>query len=650
MKINYRPEIDGLRALAVLGVVFYHAEFYFFNNNILKGGYLGVDVFFVISGYLITSLILKELKVTGKFSLSNFYERRARRILPVLFLIILSVTPFALIAYLPDTLINFSKSTISSIFFSSNFYFYISGQDYWEISSNLKPLLHTWSLSVEEQFYLVFPLFFIFVNKFFKKHILLFLISFFFLSLILYIFFYEKNPLLTFYTPITRGWELLAGAIIAWLESRIKKKQNFIIDEFLGVVGLVIIFYYFFYADNNANEQIIFSIAVVIGTTLIIWFSNNNTNINKFLSKKYLVKLGLISYSLYLWHFPIFSFTVYVFGKLNNTAMLLLIIISIIVSIITYKYVETPFRNQKIVRQKSFLIILSILLLTILLTAFVVIKKQGITNLITFNEFQLKNLINGGNKIKMNERGEVFGDKNIKPSFIVYGDSHAHMYLNSLDTLAKKKQLSFISFTHPACFSFENLTNYYKKNIRISCFNKYKYLNNFLKKNDLPVLFIYDWVKIISKKNDYKPWKIIDDKSEELESILIDILIKEIEYIKKKGLFQSKWYLIGKVPSSGSGQNKDYLKCINKKRFNNKIECPSKFKISKGSFYNGNNLIKKFAKNNKDFIFLNPYDFLCDAEFCYTTKEQNILYYDHHHLTVFGADLIAPEILNTLNK
>ena len=145
MKINYRPEIDGLRALAVLGVVFYHAEFYFFDNNILKGGYLGVDVFFVISGYLITSLILKELKVTGKFSLSNFYERRARRILPVLFLIILSVTPFALIAYLPDTLINFSKSAISSIFFSSNFYFYISGQDYWEISSNLKPLLHTWS-------------------------------------------------------------------------------------------------------------------------------------------------------------------------------------------------------------------------------------------------------------------------------------------------------------------------------------------------------------------------------------------------------------------------------------------------------------------------------------------------------------------------
>jgi len=650
MKINYRPEIDGLRALAVIAVVFYHADLHLFDKNIFKNGYLGVDIFFAISGYLITSLILKELSLTGKFSLLYFYERRARRILPMLFFIILSIMPLALIVYLPDPLTNFSKFAISSTFFSSNIYSYISGQDYWEISSSLKPLLHTWSLSLEEQFYLIFPLFFIFINKFFNKYILFILILFLFVSLFMHIFYYEKNSLFAFYSPITRGWELLAGAVVACLENKIKKKQNFIVDETFSIIGLTIIFYFFFFADNIADGQIIFSFMAVFGTTLIIWYSKNNTNINKLLSKKYLVKLGLISYSLYLWHFPIFSFSTYLFGKLDNIMILLLIIISVIISIITYNFIETPFRRQKLITLKKFLITVSIFLIITLSFAFVVIKKQGITNLIKFNEFKLENLEKGGNRIKMNEKGEIFGDKNIKPSFIIYGDSHAHMYLNSLDNLARNKQKSFVSFTHPACFSFEKLTNYYKKNIRKNCFDKYKYLNSFLKKNDLPVIFIYDWVKIISKKNDYKPWKVIDDKSDDLENILINILFKEIVDLKKRNLFKSKWYFVGKVPSSGIGENKNYLECINKKRFNQQIECPSKFKIDQGSFFNGNKLIKEFSENQKDFLFLNPYDFLCDKDFCYTAKDENILYYDHHHLTIFGSNLIVPHIINLLDK
>ena len=165
MKINYRPEIDGLRAIAVFSVITYHAR-----DTFLPGGFLGVDIFFVISGYLITSLILKELKLTNKFSFSNFYERRVRRIIPALLGMIILSTFISYITLLPDSFVDFSKSLISSIFSVSNFYFYYTGNLYGAESSLLKPLLHTWSLSVEEQYYILFPIVLLITYKFFRKY------------------------------------------------------------------------------------------------------------------------------------------------------------------------------------------------------------------------------------------------------------------------------------------------------------------------------------------------------------------------------------------------------------------------------------------------------------------------------------------------
>ena len=180
MKINYRPEIDGLRTLAVLSVIIYHAQFSLSDKILLKGGFLGVDIFFVISGYLITSLILKELKTTNNFSFFYFYQRRARRILPVLFTVMVASIPFAWLYLLPARLIDFSKSILYSIGFNSNFYFHYSGLRYGAEDGLLKPFLHTWSLSVEEQFYVIFPVILILIFKFFKKYLFhLFIIGFF---------------------------------------------------------------------------------------------------------------------------------------------------------------------------------------------------------------------------------------------------------------------------------------------------------------------------------------------------------------------------------------------------------------------------------------------------------------------------------------
>ena len=169
LKSIYRPEIDGLRALAVIGVIFYHSEF-------LPGGFLGVDIFFVISGYLITSIIYKEYLKEKKFSFTNFYQKRIRRLLPALFFVILISSIVAYNFLLPSLFKEYVYSIISSFLFSSNIYFHYEGQSYGANMLSTKPFLHTWSLAIEEQFYLIFPLFFIIIAKFYFKNISLIII------------------------------------------------------------------------------------------------------------------------------------------------------------------------------------------------------------------------------------------------------------------------------------------------------------------------------------------------------------------------------------------------------------------------------------------------------------------------------------------
>ena len=218
MKFTYRPEIDGLRAIAVGGVILYHAQISILGYQPFKGGFIGVDIFFVISGYLITSIILKELITTGSFSFKYFYERRIRRILPALLFVMLVSLPFAWMYLFSGSFIDFSKSILYSLGFSSNFYFYFSGQQYGAESGLLKPFLHTWSLSVEEQFYILFPVLLLVTFKYFRKYLIYTLVLGFVVSLGLADWGSRNNPSFNFYVLPTRGWEILAGSILAYIE------------------------------------------------------------------------------------------------------------------------------------------------------------------------------------------------------------------------------------------------------------------------------------------------------------------------------------------------------------------------------------------------------------------------------------------------
>src|SRR6056300_24596 len=381
MKLTYRPEIDGLRAIAVGAVIFYHAQITIFGHQPFKGGFIGVDIFFVISGYLITSIILKELVTTGSFSFKYFYERRVKRILPALLFVMLVSLPFAWMYLLPISFVDFSKSILYSLGFSSNFYFLYSGQKYGAVSGLFKPFLHTWSLSVEEQFYILFPIVLLITFKYFRKYLIHILILGFFVSLGLAEWGSRNYPAYNFYVLPTRGWELLAGSLLAYFEiTNGKRSKNQLLNLIFPSVGIILIGHSILFFNDEMFHPSFYTLSPIIGVCLIIWFSNKNELITKILSTKLFVGIGLISYSLYLWHYPIFAFsrtTSLIDG--NIFIQFFVAIIIIILSIISYYFIERPARNKNN-KFKVVLSLVTILIFTLIVINFNIIKNNGYKN------------------------------------------------------------------------------------------------------------------------------------------------------------------------------------------------------------------------------------------------------------------------------
>ncbi|EGG98726.1 O-antigen acetylase [gamma proteobacterium IMCC2047] len=338
--LAYRRDIDGLRAIAVLPVLFFHAGFSGFS-----GGFVGVDIFFVISGFLITSIIARELNQES-FAFVNFWARRARRILPAAVVVIIVTLILGWFLLAPEDYIELARSARSQAFFAANFFFW-EETGYFDGPSELKPLLHTWSLAVEEQFYMLFPLLMVFLHKFFltKKHLVL--VVLFVASLAASIIFVKSYPATTFYLLPTRAWELLLGSMLALMpfyKIRYRGLAEITSLAGLGAIGYCVAVY---------NSATVFpglnAVLPTLGTALIIWGnSHHHTFINRLLSLQVFVWIGLISYSLYLWHWPVMAFTRYLaLGELTLIDKSLLVIISIILAYFSWKFIETPFRKKK---------------------------------------------------------------------------------------------------------------------------------------------------------------------------------------------------------------------------------------------------------------------------------------------------------------
>lgn len=347
MIFKYRPEIDGLRAIAVCAVIFYHAEFTIFGSQLFKGGFLGVDIFFVISGYLISRIIFTELD-QGDFQFSRFYERRVRRILPALFVVLLLSIPAAWLLMLPTELKSFSISLLSILFFVSNHWFWRS-TSYMEEPAELVPFLHTWTLSVEEQFYLLYPMLVVAIWHRSRTQIGFILFALAFLSFLLANLSDSSFPDATFYLLPTRGWELLAGCLIArWENDNTNLREHFS-SLFLPVTGLFLIIFSLVILDEERSYFVFKTFVTVIGTVLIIAFSKQGTGVTwRLLSCSPLRMTGLISYSLYLWHFPVFAFAKYLLHDLSLVEKLICIALTFLLAVVSYIYIEKPARDKEL--------------------------------------------------------------------------------------------------------------------------------------------------------------------------------------------------------------------------------------------------------------------------------------------------------------
>lgn len=464
---KYRRDIDGLRALAVLPVIFFHANF-----NIFSGGYVGVDIFFVISGYLITSILLIEIK-ENRFSISSFYLRRARRILPALFCVIIACIPFAWLWLLPGDMKDFSQSAIATVAFVSNFFFWLK-TGYFDIEAEFKPLLHTWSLAVEEQYYLFFPFLLYVLLKLQNKFVVSLLIVIVLISLLIAQWGSSHSPTANFFLFPSRLWELLLGAITAIYLTRNSSsyKSNKLINEFLSLLGLIFISMAIFGLNKNTPYPSIYTLLPTIGTVLIIVFSNNEVLVGKLLSNELIVRIGVISYSAYLWHQPLFAFARYrTLGELKPITTLTLIGITLVLAYITWRLIENPFRRT--IKTKSFSLICVCLVAAILIAGIFGHTTNGFSHDRKISGLPDNYLENAlvARKINQGIDGKLcisnfaslcqvtsFDSEN--PSILMIGDSHSADFTNQFRNYAIKNKLNAWQMSITGCaFLFSQTVN-----------------------------------------------------------------------------------------------------------------------------------------------------------------------------------------------
>jgi peptidoglycan/LPS O-acetylase OafA/YrhL len=349
--LKYRADIDGLRAVAVLSVLAFHIGL-----SKTPGGFVGVDVFFVISGYLISSIVFNEI-AAGRFSVIGFYERRIRRIFPALFGMLVGFSVCAAIYLLPAELVDYGKSMLAATASSSNLYFW-QHSGYFD-SPTSQPLLHTWSLAVEEQFYISFPLFLVLVRRFFPNRLRVSVVALFLVSLVTSAIVVTQNQATAFYMPYTRAWELLLGTILslgmfprlesAWL-------RNLATLAGIGMIAFSVVFY-----TQNTLFPGLSALVPCVGSALIIWAGEAGSSlVGALLSWRPFVFTGLISYSLYLWHWPVIvlqhmgvligvsTITSHRYATLLSARrfdMLVEIVLSLILAVLSWRFVELPFRN-----------------------------------------------------------------------------------------------------------------------------------------------------------------------------------------------------------------------------------------------------------------------------------------------------------------
>jgi peptidoglycan/LPS O-acetylase OafA/YrhL len=656
--MKYRSEIDGLRALAVLSVILFHAGFKAFS-----GGFVGVDVFFVISGFLITTIILSELE-QGKFSIVKFYERRARRILPALFLVMLICIPFAWFWLLPSDMKNFSQSLIAVSIFASNILFW-QESGYFNTAAELKPLLHTWSLAIEEQYYILFPLFLMLSWKLGKRWILVTLGLLFITSFVIAEWLVYSKPIAAFLLLPTRAWELLIGTFAAfYLSSSNYKGFVKARSEAAGWLGVVLILYAVFCYSKTTVFPSHNALAPTIGTVLIILFGTDKTAVGKFLGNKVLVGIGLISYSAYLWHQPFFAFAKLRYGnnELSTTIYFLLILVVFILAYLSWYLIESFFRNPNKVTSKLIFRLAIIMFLFFLVLG--LIGNTDISNELRFSKdrLELVNTLDSNKRKYLNcftdikhDRPNVskqdfcmVGANNTKPSFILFGDSHAISIANSVNIAASKVGLSGYLVATSSCPPLLGVDPTRKDNIGLQCMSMREEVLKVIKEESLRKVYLVGRWDYYIKNGDTDGAKMSINATtgtivkyineDDLLMFGIKNMVKKIESLGAKV----------KIFKQAPSQINDPKNLFYKKIQFSEIELRD-FSVSIADLNERREqLNRKFLNEIGLNRLIEVNNYLCNAYVCPIGEKNKSFYIDTSHLSDYGSERLINMLTDEL--
>ncbi|MFC3050993.1 acyltransferase family protein [Kordiimonas pumila] len=620
--MQYRREIDGLRSLAVIPVILCHAGLTTFS-----GGFIGVDVFFVISGYLITSIVISSLDA-GTFSLLRFYERRARRILPSLIFMVMLVTLLAISVLTPSDLRDFFKSIIAVATFTSNIFF-LKEVDYFAKAAELKPLLHTWSLSVEEQYYIMFPAFLLLFSKYGQKWVLGLTILAVIISITVSQIASQLYPFANFYLLPSRAWEILSGALVAFYMAHTQLvNAPSLKNQLFSILGLGLILFSIFVYDDQTPLPSFYTLVPILGTIFILVFATNNTYVYKILSTRLLVGTGIISYNLYLWHQPLISLLKYKYGNMQyyDLLVVLAILTTVIMAVITHYLVEKPFRYA---RGKVVLKLAVTTISLLIIVPFIAI-------------FQLNSSRNAyaGEGVGWGENQHISNAE-----VILYGDSHALQYFKALNNLTKTKLIA-----GGDCIALPGIINKShgeRENKRHKCLSKLDYLTKELNKATPPKMLViaYRWYK--KRIIDIKHNKDLGNSqtSEIARNAVVSALLELIRQVPKDITI----LIIGNVPANITS-NLDMQYGIERCRSYANALCPVQYEEAHSEGIEVNQALQEGLKEIPNIYFIDPTVILCQDGTCYNEFEQHILYSDDSHLTEYSAEKVIRHILPLIEK
>ncbi len=647
IEFKYRADVDGLRAVAVLLVVLFHAQLGF------SGGFVGVDVFFVISGFLITGLILKEQQA-NTFRIGNFWERRVRRIIPAATVMVIAVLIAGSFILLPTDYANLAKSAIAQQLMLSNFYFW-KHTDYFDGLIDMKPLMHTWSLAIEEQFYLGYPLFLIAMRRFPRWWKFAGLLALTSASLALSQWGVDRYPVATYYLMPTRAWELLLGGMICFAPAPTRCTDR-LLELLSWLAAITLLAVGWFYSPNTPCPGLAALAPCGAAAMLIYTNSTRLTSIGRLLAMKPVVLIGLLSYSLYLWHWPILALLRYWNGPdLSVVMRLAAISVSFAVSYVSWRFIEIPLRRKGIQAPAwwPFLSAGATALVVVGFAAFIISSNgcrsrfpQEVLSIIDGSEvpdgyLTLPEQVQRGELPRLGEKGVP----NRELNFVLWGDSHAVAVAPLVDRLAEKHHLTGVIAAQSGMVPLlgvwrpaEGVKGMTKREWNQDVF---QYLCDHPVKN---VILASRWaVNINGRLDGTMDSLIVDGESKartpaESREAFVRALKRTIGPLEERG---AHIWILGQVPlQRGNPPKRLFYAALDEQGVPKGVTLQQHLDRQA-------NVLKSFSQLRNGFTYLDPVPYCFDhTGYSRIGDGGKSFYFDDNHLSPHGAEVLLEDLLD----